>query len=203
MRKYRERIKTANALAENTNNVAPVEQSMDNSIPIPELESDLTNTISLAEARKSWPRRLGPKNVPSPIRLSILKSALKAIIKLVKPRGCKPKVSGLYYDWHYRVYLFLKLQVQQEQKVLQGTDLFTGKVHALENRKVLAKKVADGGGWGSRIQERIMRQEVSWVKRRYIEKPKQGQHQKILFMLEDAETMLTVRNYISSVGDSK
>ena len=95
MRNYRERIIAANVLAENTNNVALVEQSMDNSIPILELESDPTNTISLAEARKSWPCRLGPKNVPSPIRLSIFKSALKAIIKLLKLRGCKLKVSGL------------------------------------------------------------------------------------------------------------
>ena len=87
-------------------------------------------------------------HVPFPIRLSILKSALNAIIKLLKPRGCKPKVSGLYYDWYSRIYLFLKPQVQQEQKVLQATDLFTCKVHALQYRKVLAKKVADGRGWG-------------------------------------------------------
>jgi len=63
--------------------------------------------------------------------------------------------------------------------------------------------VADGGGWSRRIRERIMQQEVSWVKRRHIAKLKQGQHQRIIFMLDDPETMLMVRNYITSVGDSK
>lgn len=86
---------------------------------------------------------------------------------------------------------------------MKGADLFTGVVPTMETRKVLARKVADGGGWGSRICRRIMRQEVSWVKRRSIELPKQGQHQKILFMLEDPETVLAVRIYINSVGDSK
>lgn len=81
--------------------------------------------------------------------------------------------------------------------------MFTGEVPILEHRKVLVRRVADGGRWGRQIRKRIMWQEVSWVKRRDIEKPKQGQHQKILYMLDDAETMLIVRNYINSVGDSK
>ena len=158
---------------------------------------------STTAALNSWPRCLGVKGLPCPIRLRILKSGLKAIFKLVKLRGSKPKVVGLHYDWHYRVYLFLKLQVKQEQRALKGPDLFTGEVPVLEFRKVLAQKVADGGGWGKRIRDGILRQEVSWVKRRYIEKPRQGRYQKILFMLDDAETMLMVRNYINSVGDSK
>jgi len=87
------------------------------------------------------------KGLPSPIRLRILKSALKAIFKLVKSRGSKPKVLGLHYDWHYHVYLFLKLQVKQEQRALKGPDLFTGEVPVLEFRKVLVHKVADGVGW--------------------------------------------------------
>ena len=124
-------------------------------------------------------------------------------MKLVKPRGSKPKITGLDYDWHYRVYLFLELQVQQERKALKGPDLFTGVVLVLELRKVLAKKVADGGGWGKRIRDRILRLEVFWVKKRYIEKRRQGDHKKILFMLDDGETIFIVRNYINSVGGSK
>ncbi|KAG0634555.1 hypothetical protein HOY80DRAFT_1059820 [Tuber brumale] len=46
-----------------------------------------------------------------------------------------------------------------------------------------------------------MRQEVSWVKRRQIEKPKQRNHQRIISMLKDAETILPVHTYINSVGE--
>ena len=193
-------------LRENSNNpVSNVEASDQRSATSdPEVNlPDADEAAAIVAARNAWPRRLAQRNIPSSIRLHILKSALKAIIKVVKPRGSKPKISGLHYDWHYRVYLFLKLQVKQEEKALEGPDLFTGRVHVLEFRKVLAKRVADGGGWGKRIRDRILRQEVAWVKQRYIEKPKQGQHQKILFMLDDAETMLVVRNYMNSVGESK
>jgi len=48
-----------------------------------------------------------------------------------------------------------------------------------------------------------MRQEVSWVKRRSIPQPKPGNHGKIVSMLEDADTILAVRTYINSIGDSK
>jgi len=101
------------------------------------------------------------KNLPCAIRLCILNASLRGIIKLVKPRESKPKVTRLHYDWHYHVYLFLKLQVQQERKALQGPDLFTGEVPILEHRKVRVKRVADRGGWSRRIRERIMQQEVS------------------------------------------
>lgn len=89
------------------------------------------------------------------------------------------------------------------QKALAGPDPWTGIIPLLESRKVLDRKFVTGGGWGTWICRRIMRQEVSWVKRRSIPQPKQGNHGKIVRMLEDADTILAVHTYINSIGDSK
>lgn len=202
VREYRNRIQAANALVDNNLNQFAPNRVSESHTESAENEAELERTM-LAAVKTSWPHRRGGNSVPSVYRLAILEAALQAITKIVKPRSKKPKVHGLQYAWYFRVYLFLRLQVRQEQKVLKGPDVFTGIVPAIESRKVLAKKVADGGAWGNRICRRIMRQEVSWVKQRTIEQPRQGQHQKILFMLEDADTILAVRTYINSVGDSK
>jgi len=155
-------------LRENSNNPGSNGEAADHrsATSDPEVNSpDADKETAIGPARNSWPRRLAQRNILSTIRLHILKSAFNAIIKLVKPKGSKPKISGLHYDWDYSGYLrlFLKLQVKKEQRALEGPDLFTGRVHILEFRKMLATMVADGGGWCKRIQDRILRQEVSCV----------------------------------------
>jgi len=155
------------------------------------------------KAVAKWHYRPGQKRVPSTIRLDILKAALKALAKIVNPNGRKLKVHGLFYTWHYQVFLFLPLQSQQEQKAWTGPRLFTGMIPLLDSRKVQARKVVTGGGWGTWICRRIIRQEVSWVRRDSIPQPKQGNYGNIVSMLEDADTIRTVCTYINSIGDSK
>lgn len=99
--------------------------------------------------------------------------------------------------------MFLRLQLRQERQALKGPDPFTGIQTGLIPRKELAQKVAQGGGWGRRVQERIMAHEVLWVKKRVISQPGRGKHKKVLSLLEDPDTVLAVRQYILKVGDSK
>jgi len=70
-------------------------------------------------------------------------------------------------------------------------------------RKELVEQIAKGGGWGRRVQERILKHEVLWVTKRKIPCPAHGRHRKIVSLLEDADTLLAVREYILKAGDSK
>ena len=99
---------------------------------------------------------------PCPRRLRILQVPYKIMNKKVLYRkGLKEKrPTGLFFKWHYQVFLFLKLQIKQEQSALRGPDLFTGIITPLIPRKKLARRVPEGGGWGSRVQERILSYEV-------------------------------------------
>ena len=157
-------------------------------------ESVNTVDIELALDYKPWPRRRMFVNQGCPRRLEILEKAYKAMSKNVSNQKTQKAVrpTGLYFKWHYQVYLFLKLQIRQERQVLQGLDLFSGEVAPLVSRKSLARKVTEGGGWGQKVQERIMRHEVLWVTKRRIPEPGQGKH-KIISLLEDADTILAVR----------
>ena len=101
------------------------------------------------------------------------------------------------------MYLFLKLQLQNEGKALKGPDLFTEVTRSLVSRKGLAQKVVDGSGWDQRVQKRIMRHEVLWVKKRLIAEPNEGRKRKVVTLLEDPETILAVRQHILQVGESK
>ena len=138
-------------------------------------------------------------------RLRILQAAYKAMNKKVLYRKGQQlkRPTGLFFKWHYQVFLFLKLQIKQERKALSGPDIFTGITTPLIPRMELARTVAAGGGWGSRVQKRIMSHEVLWVKRRYIPEPGQGKHRKVISLLEDPDTMLAVREYILQAGESK
>jgi len=86
VRKHREKLKAAQALTDNNINPAPIDEGLEPRSP----DSDFA--VALATVRNSWPRRLGQKNQSCPIRLQVLRASLKAITKLVKPRG-------LHYDW--------------------------------------------------------------------------------------------------------
>jgi len=67
--------------------------------------------------------------------------------KVLYRKGVKAKrPTGLWFKWHYQVFLFLKLQIKQEQRALRGQDLFTGIIPQLQPRKLLAQQVANGGG---------------------------------------------------------
>jgi len=78
-------------------------------------------------------------------------------------------VSGRPGDtWHYQAYLFLQLQLKSERKALKGPDVLTGVQTLLIPRKMLAEEVAHGGGWGRRVQERIILDEVLWVTKHVI-----------------------------------
>jgi len=63
--------------------------------------------------------------------------------------------------------------------------------------------VSEGGGCGRQVQERIMRDEVKWVTKHHISKPNHAKYQKIIGILEDAETILTIRQHIQLVGHSE
>ena len=112
---------------------------------------------------KSWPRRCMFTNKACSRRLSILKSAYDAIRRKVSVRKGKTehRPTGLWFKYHYQVYLFLKLQLQNEGKALKRPDLFTGVARSLVSCKGLAQKVVDGGGWGQKVRTRIMNHEVS------------------------------------------
>jgi len=154
---------------------------------------------------KAWPRRRMFIDQPCQRRLQILQEVFKAMSKKVYPRQSKIQYRpcGLYYTWHYQVYLFLKLQLKQEREALKGPDVFTRVQTLLIPRKKLAEKVAHGGGWGRRVQERIMAHEVLWVTKRIIPQPGRGRHKKVVSLLEDPNTVLAVREYILKAGDSK
>jgi len=122
-------------------------------------------------------------------------------------KGCtrKGKIenrpTGLWFKYHYQVYLFLKLQLQNEGKVLKGPDLFTGVTRSLVSRKGLPQNVLDGGGWGQRVRKRIIRHEALWVKKRLIPEPNEGRKRNVVTLLQDPETSLAVRQHILKVGE--
>ena len=124
---------------------------------------------------KCWPRRRMFIDKPCACRLRILQVAFKSMSKKVLYRkGVKEKrPTRLWFKWHYQVFLFLKLQIKQEQHALRGQDLFTGVIPMLESCKLLAQRVADGGasGWGSCVQDCIMSHEVQLVKKGFIQTP--------------------------------
>jgi len=111
--------------------------------------------------------------------------------------------TGLWFKYHYQVYLFLKFELQNEGEALKGPDLFTECARSLVSHKGLAQKVVDGGGWGQRVRRRIMRDEAPWVKKHVIPKSNQGRQRKVVTLLEDPETILAVRQHILQVGESK
>jgi len=143
---------------------------------------------------------------PYPRRLSILKSAYHAMQRKVRTQNGKieNRPTGLWFKYHYQVYLFLRFQLQHEGKALKVPDLFTGVVGSLVSREGLGPKVVlDGGRWGQRTRRRIMRHEVSWVKKCLIPEPNEGRERKVVTLLEDPETILTVRQHILHMGESK
>ena len=154
---------------------------------------------------KAWPGRRMFVDKPCPRHLQILESTLKAISKKVFPRqsAIKSRPPGLHFTWHYQVYLFLHFQLRQEKEGIKGPDPFTGIQTPLLTRKALVQKIAQGGGWGRRVQERILAHEVMWVKKRIIPEPGRGKYKKVISLLENPETILAVRQYIGKVGDSK
>ena len=171
---------------------------------IPQVETaEVVDEIQLDY--ESWPRRRMFIDKPCQRRMQILQEAFKALSKKVFPRETKihRRPLGLYFTWHYQVYLFLKLQLKQEKKALKGPDLFTGVQVPLIPKKELVEQIAKGGGWGRRVQERILKHEVLWVTKRKIPRPAHGRHRKIVSLLEDADTLLAVREYILKAGDSK
>ena len=101
------------------------------------------------------------------------------------------------------MYLFFSHQLRQEKEGIKGPDPFTGIQTPLLTRKALVQKVAQGGGWGRRVQERILANEVMWVKKRIIPEPGRGGHKKVISLLEDPETILAVRQYIDKVASAK
>lgn len=99
--------------------------------------------------------------------------------------------------------MFLKLQLKQERAALKGPDIFTGIEALLISREQIVEQVVRGEGWGRRVQEPILANEVLWVTKRLIPQPGRGRHRKVISLLEDPNTVLAVREYILKVGDSK
>jgi len=89
---------------------------------------------------KCWPRRRMFVHKPCSSRLRILQAAFKSMSKKVLYRkGVQEKrPTGLWFKWHYQVFLFLKLQIKKEHCALRGQDLFTGITPRLQSRKLLA-----------------------------------------------------------------
>jgi len=90
-----------------------------------------------------------------------------------------------------------------EKKALEGGDLFTGVKPVLQGRKKLAERVANGGGWGKKVRDHILRHEVLWITKHQIVEPKTGSHSRIISLLEDADTMYAVRVHIQQVEESR
>ena len=133
-------------------------------------------------------------------RLQILQRAINDIKKITSPRPSSKRIfiSGPYLQQHYKVFCFLKVQAYQEKQALLRTGL-----GLLRSHKALAKQVADGSQSGGRVVRRMMRDEVSWVKYRTIKPIAQGKHKKVASMLDDENTLLAVREYISTSSQSK
>ena len=85
---------------------------------------------------------------PCPRRFSILQSAYRAMQRKVYTQKGKMEnlPTGLWFKYHYQVYLFLKLELQNKGKALKGPDYFTGVARSQVSCKGLAQKVVDSGG---------------------------------------------------------
>jgi len=70
-------------------------------------------------------------------------------------------------------------------------------------RKVLALGVAHSAGWSQAVAERILLQEVKYIKQGIIPTPKQGKHSKVVSWLSDEGTILVMKEYMSQAGKGK
>ena len=69
-----------------------------------------------------------------------------------------------------------------------------------QTRKELALLVANSGGWGIAVRNRIVQQEVVYIRSNKLPSPKQGRPIKAASGISDEGTMLAIREYISLAG---
>jgi len=72
-----------------------------------------------------------------------------------------------------------------------------------QSRKELALRVAHSAGWSKAVAQRILLQEVKYIKQGIIPTPKQGKHSKVVSWLSDEGTILAMKEYMSQAGEGK
>ena len=74
--------------------------------------------------------------------------------------------------------------------------------HSL-SRKELALQIANGARWSKSVAERILSQEVRYIKYGKIPTPKQGRNSKVVSWLSDKGTILAMQEYMSHAGEGR
>lgn len=139
--------------------------------------------------------------------MEILESAFKRLSKLVKRRSkTKSKyLFGLQLDWNIQLFTFVKLQLKVERSWIKGelSRCPTDPITSRPSRKQLALQVANGAGWSKSVAERILTQEVRYIKYGKVPAPKQGRHSKVVSWLSDEGTILAMQEYMSQAGEGQ
>ncbi|RPA93140.1 hypothetical protein L873DRAFT_1856014 [Choiromyces venosus 120613-1] len=168
--------------------------------------SDLVLLAQQAELRKEayrcWPCLVGPVRVMKEEILVLALGRLKRKIKSFQ-KGSLGVGLGLQLDWNIQVYNFIKLQLKEEKK-WKREELNGDPSHPIackRFRKELALLVVQSGGWGTWVMERILKQEVAYIRYGKLPIPKQGGHVKVASWLTDEGTMLTIRECMSQAGE--
>lgn len=110
---------------------------------------------------------------------------------------------GLQLDWNTQLLAFIKLQLKAERE-WEKAELArspTDPITTRQSRKDLALVVPNSGGWSKSVAERILNQEVRYIKTGTIPAPRQGKHSKIISWLSDEGTILAMKEYISQAGE--
>jgi len=169
---------------------------------------DAAAVARLQELRRKsyldWPRLSGAS---LDLKEEILIAALQRVKSQIRSRGKNPAAGGkgLQLDWNVQLYTFLKLQIKAEREWRRAelNRLSTDPITKKKTRKDLALLVAKAGGWGTPVMNRILQQEVVYIRSGKLPAPKQGRHVKCVSWLSDEGTMLAIREYISLAGEGK
>jgi len=153
------------------------------------------------KAYMDWPYLC---NKTAHLKDEILTAAFRRLKNQIKSCGRNPAAGsmGFQLDWNVQLYTFIKLQLKA-QKDWRAAEL---KRHPTEiitkhkTRKALALLVANSGGWGIAVRNRILQQEVAYIRSGKLPSPKQGRHVKAASWISDEGTMLAIREYISLAG---
>jgi len=129
-----------------------------------------------------------------------LESAFKRLYKQVKRRAKthSKHYFGLQLDWNHQLFAFIKLQLKAERLWLKMelARAPTDPITPHQSRKELVLRVAHSAGWSKAVAQRILLQEVKYIKQGIIPTPKQGKHSKVVSWLSDEGTILAMKEYM-------
>jgi len=180
-------------------------RAMDSSAPPSSLQDPAVHADGQELRKKAyseWPRLSHQTTV---LKEEILSNALRRLRTTIKLSGKNQGMcaTGLQLNWNIQLYSFIKLQLKAE-KEWQTAELQRIPITPITKRKTrteLALLVANAGGWGTPVRNRILQQEVVYIRYGKPPVPKQGRHVKAASWLSDEGTMLAIREYISLAGE--